>query len=206
MKLDNQQHPLYCGIDLRAKTLHVCVVDELGEKRLHRYFQCQHAERLFERLCEFQTQDIVIGCEPTFNWYWLADACDQHNFPFILGHALYLKAIHGGETKSDAIDSEKLARLIRGGNFPLSHVYPKAGRAARDLMRRSTHLVRRRAETLTHIQLLHLQPNLPKPQSPKPKNIKYKANRVGNGEGLSDPCNLLERESVAATDYSNRIE
>lgn len=157
MKLYNKQHPLYCGIDLHAKTLHVCVVDQQGEKRLHRNFQCQHADRLFSQLDQFGTDNLVVGCESTFNWYWLADACQTHRIEFILGHALYLKAIHGGKTKSDAIDSEKLARLIRGGNFPLSHVYPKEGRAARDLMRRRTHFVRRRAEALAHIQMVHLQ-------------------------------------------------
>ena len=186
MHFYNQQHQLYCGIDLHSKTMHACVVDDQGEKLLHRNFQCRHAERLFDTLQRLGAEDIVVGCESTFNWYWLADACEKRGLPFILGHALYLKAIHGGKTKSDPIDSEKLARIIRGGNFPLSHVYPKQGRAARDLMRRRTHLVRRRAEALTHIQLVHYQHNLP-----KPTNIKYKANRADVGKGLTDPSDLL---------------
>lgn len=186
MKFYNHQHPFYCGIDLHSKTLHACVVDDRGEKLLHRNFHCRQSERLFGDLKRFDTKDVIIGCESTFNWYWLADACQERQYPFILGHALYLKAIHGGKTKSDPIDSEKLARIIRGGNFPLSHVYPKEGRASRDLMRRRTHFVRRRAEALTHIQLVHYQHNLP-----KPTNIKYKANRVDIGKGLTDPSDLL---------------
>lgn len=55
----------------------------------------------------FDQHDLIIGCESTFNWYWLADLCHQQNLGFLLGHALYLKAIHGGKTKSDRIDSEK---------------------------------------------------------------------------------------------------
>ena len=43
----------------------------------------------------------------------------------VLGHALYMKAIHGGKNKDDRIDSEKIARLMRGGTFPLSYVYAK---------------------------------------------------------------------------------
>ena len=58
-------------------------------------------------------------------WYWLADWCRDENIPFVLGHVLYMKAIHGGKAKNDRIDSEKLARLLRGGNFPLAYVYPK---------------------------------------------------------------------------------
>ena len=30
--------------------------------------------------------------------------------PFVLGHALYLKAIHGGKSKNDQIDAENLAK------------------------------------------------------------------------------------------------
>jgi len=47
--------------------------------------------------------------EQTGNGGWLADLCTVFNPPFLLGHALYLKAIHGGKTKTDRIDSEKLA-------------------------------------------------------------------------------------------------
>ena len=123
----------------------------------------------------------MVGCESTFNWYWLADFMSEQQITFILGYALFMKAIHGGKTKSDAIDSEKIARLIRGGNFPLAHAYPKEHRASRDLLRRRTYLVRRRAEALTHIQMVHHQHN-----QPKPTNIKYQANRIGIGERLPD--------------------
>jgi transposase len=180
MKFYNSQHQFYCGIDLHAKTLYVCVVDNSGTKRLHKNFQCQDVEGLLEELQPFR-EDLVVGCESTFNWYWLADLMNHEKIPFILGHALYMKAIHGGKTKSDAIDSEKIARLIRGGNFPLAHAYPKEHRATRDLLRRRTFLVRRRAEAFTHIQMVHHQHN-----QPKPTNIKYKSNRIGIGEKLPD--------------------
>ena len=37
------------------------------------------------------------------------------NIPFVLGHALYMKAVHGGKAKNDKIDSHKIATLLRGG-------------------------------------------------------------------------------------------
>jgi len=178
MKFYNNSHQFYCGVDLHAKTLHACVVDANGDKVLHKNFQCQEPNVFLDAIEPFRA-DLVVGCESTFNWYWLADFIGEQRIPFILGHALYMKAIHGGKTKSDAIDSEKIARLIRGGNFPLAHSYPKEHRATRDLLRRRTFLVRRRAEALTHIQMVHHQHNLP-----KPTNIKYKANRNGVGDQL----------------------
>ena len=59
----------------------------------------------------------VIGVECIFTWYWIADFCAENGIDFALGHALYMKAIHGGKTKSDKIDSEKIANILRGASF-----------------------------------------------------------------------------------------
>ena len=75
-----------------------------------------------------------------FTWYWLADLCADEGIDFVLGHALYMRAIHGGKAKNDKIDSHKIAVLLRGGTFPLAYVYPKPMRATRDLLRRRNHL------------------------------------------------------------------
>ena len=45
-----------------------------------------------------------------FTWYWIADLCSQIGVKFVLGHALYMKAIHGGKVKNDKIDSQKIKR------------------------------------------------------------------------------------------------
>ena len=70
----------------------------------------------------------------------------------MLGHALYMKAVHGGKTKSDKHDAHQIASLLRGGVFPLAHAYPKEFRATRDLLRRRTYFVRKRSELLSHVQ------------------------------------------------------
>jgi transposase len=95
---------------------------------------------------------LVVAVECLFPWSWLADLCAQEGLPFGLGHALYLKAIHGGKAKHDTIDSQKLAALLRGGMLPQAYVYPAERRATRDLLRRRTHLMRKRAELLAPVQ------------------------------------------------------
>jgi transposase len=159
MRVYQQQHAFYCGIDLHAKKMFVCVLDAQGQIVLHRNIACD-GDALRSLLQPFR-QDVVIGVECTFSWYWLADWCRDEKLPFVLGHALYMKAIHGGKAKNDKLDSEKLARLLRGGNFPLAYVYPKEMRGTRDLLRRRTFLVRRRGELLAHIQNTFTQYNLP---------------------------------------------
>jgi Transposase len=79
--------------------------------------------------------------------------------PFVLGHALYMKAIHGGKAKNDKIDAPKIAVLLRGGMIPQAYVYPAEMRSTRDLLRRRMHLMHKRAELLSHIQNTNHQYN-----------------------------------------------
>src|SRR5580765_5202259 len=104
---------------------------------------------------------LVVGCECMFAWYWLADLCEDESIPFTLGHALYMKAIHGGKAKNDKIDAAKIAGLLRGGMFPMAFVYPRDMRETRDLLRRRTFFVRQKAQLIAHIQNTNSQYNLP---------------------------------------------
>src|SRR4029453_17963484 len=102
---------------------------------------------------------------------------------FVLGHALYMKAIHGGKGKNDKIDAQKIAVLLRGGMFLQAYVYPAAMRATRDLLRRRCHLARKRAELFAHIHNTNSQYNLPEIG----KRLANKANREDVAEHFSDP-------------------
>jgi transposase len=141
--------------------MHVCVLDQEGQVLVHQNIDaCPDA--FLGLTAAWRKRNMVVGCECMFAWYWLADLCQEQGIPFVLGHALYMKAIHGGKTKSDPIDSHKIAKLLRGGNFPLAHVYPKARRPTRDLLRRRMRLVRLRAEAMAHVQNTFHQYNLPR--------------------------------------------
>jgi transposase len=84
-----------------------------------------------------------------------------------------MKAIHGGKAKTDKIDAHKIAVLLRGGMLPQAYVYPKGMRETRDLLRRRTFFVRRRAEALVHLTNTNSQYNRP----PFAKKLAYAANR-----------------------------
>src|ERR687884_365562 len=127
---------------------------------------------------------LVVAVECIFTWYWLADLCVDQGIPFVLGHALYMKAIHGGKAKNDKIDAHKIAVLLRGGMLPQAYVYPAEMRATRDLLRRRIHLMRQRAELLAHVQNTNSQYNLPDIG----KKIAYKTNRPGVAERFADPA------------------
>jgi transposase len=133
-------------------------------------------------------KNLVVGCECMFAWYWLADLCADKRIPFVLGHALAMKHIHGGKAKSDKIDAGKLANLLRGGMFPLAYVYPRAKRQTRDLLRRRSFFVRQRAQLITHIVNTNSQFNLP----PFAKKLSYAANRLAElAERFAEPSTRL---------------
>lgn len=159
MNFYHSTHQYYCGIDLHARSLYVCILDQSNETLLHKEIPA-NPEALC-RLIEPYRTDLVIGVECMHCWYWVADFCEDNGITFILGHALYMRAIHGGKTKNDRIDSYKIAALMRGGNFPLAYVYPRAMRATRDLLRRRTHIVRHGAELKAHVVNTTSQYNLP---------------------------------------------
>jgi hypothetical protein len=67
-------------------------------------------------------------------WDGLADLCAQADRPLVLGHALYMQAIHGSKAKKDTSDAHTMAVLLRGGRLPQAYVYPADMRATRDLL------------------------------------------------------------------------
>jgi transposase len=182
MRFYTQQHKFYCGIDLHARTMYVCILNGGGEILLHRNMKA--APEPFLKAIAPYREDLVVCVECIFTWYWLADLCAQEGLPFVLGHALYMKAIHGGKAKNDRIDAHKIAVLLRGGMLPQAYVYPAEMRATRDLLRRRMHLMRHRAGLLAHIQNTNSQYNLPQIG----KKLAYKANREGVAERFPEPA------------------
>jgi transposase len=180
MRFYNQEHRYYCGIDLHARSMYICILDEHGEVVFHRDMVAAPATFL-QAIAPYR-EGMVVGVECIFTWYWLADLCQREGIPFVLGHALYMKAIHGGKTKNDRIDSRKIAGLLRSGMLPMAYVYPAEMRGTRDLLRRRTYLVRRRADLLAHIQNTNSQWNLPE----LGRRISRQSHREGLAEHFAD--------------------
>lgn len=168
MKFYTTLHKYYCGIDLHARLLYVCILDEHGNKVVHQKIKADPHQ--LHKLLKPYIGQVVVGVECMHCWYWVSDFCREMNVEFILGHALYMKAIHGGKAKNDKIDSYKIASLMRGGNFPLAYNYPAETRATRDLLRRRTYVMRHGSELKAHVVNTDSQYNLPA-QSLNLKNV-----------------------------------
>ena len=181
MRFYEQHHKYYCGVDLHARSMYLCIQDDRGTVLFHKNLPTD-GDAFKSAVADYR-ENLVVAVECMFSWYWLADLCTQMNIAFVLGHALYMKAIHGGKTKNDKIDSKKIASLLRAKLLPMAYVYPEAHRSTRDLLRRRMYFMHHQSELLVHIQNTNTQYNLPG----FAKRIAYQSNRAELAEQFPDP-------------------
>jgi transposase len=182
MRFYTTQHPLYCGIDLHARSMDVWIVNDAGEILVHRTMKA--APEPFLKAVAPYRDGLGVAVEGLCTWYWLAALCAHEGVPFVWGHALSMQAIHGGTATNDTSDAQKIAALLRGGMLPQAYVAPAEMRAPRDLLRRRTPLRRKRAELFAPVQKTNRQYNLPEIG----KQIADNANREGVAERCDDPA------------------
>ena len=67
MRFYTGQHQYYCGVDLHARTLYLCVLDAHGKKRVHKRVRSEPAA--FLEAIEPYREGLVVGVECIFCWY-----------------------------------------------------------------------------------------------------------------------------------------
>jgi transposase len=171
----------YAGVDLHARSLYLSILDRDGQPRFGRNLPAQ-PQPFLQAVAPFR-DGLVVGCECVHCWYWLADTCREQQLPFVLGHAWAMAAVHGQKTKCDRHDAEAIARLRRGGNFPLAYAYPRERRGLRDLLRARLRLARQRAQLYGRVHTARRQANLP----PVSNDVKYQSKRAATPKDVTDP-------------------
>ncbi|MGH8583054.1 MAG: IS110 family transposase [Gammaproteobacteria bacterium] len=92
--------------------------------------------------------------ESTGAWYWLADVLAALGVELTLAHATRLKAIAAAKVKTDQVDSDILALLLRADLIPVAHMIAPAQRGPRDLMRTRLRLVEKSVSAQNSIDRL----------------------------------------------------
>ncbi len=201
MRFYTKEHEYYCGVDLHTQSMYVCIINQQGKILVHKNIKT-NPDSLLKIITPF-LPDMALSVECIFTWYWVSDFCVEHDIPFILGHALYMKAIHGSKTKNDKIDSQKIAALLKAGMIPMAYVYPAEMRATRDLLRRRMFFKHKRSELLGHIENTRHQYLLPVFR----KKIAYKGNREGIAKRFPNPSTQMsvQTDMDLLTVYDQKI-
>ena len=162
--------------------MYVCILSQDGEILLPRTMKTR-PELCLQAMAPSR-EELVVAVDCLFPWYWLADRCAHAESPGGLGHARAMQALHGGTATNDTSDAQKIAVRLRGGLLPQAEVSPADMRATRELRRCRLHLVRKRAELVTHVQHTTCQDTLPE----MGQHSAYKANRDGVAERCPAPA------------------
>lgn len=143
----------YAGIDLHGTNSVVVVLDE--EDRV--LYQKRLRNELAGILAAFAPlRDTLqgIAVESTYNWYWLVDGLMDAGYVVHLAHVPALPQYSGLKHADDHHDARWLAHLLRLGLLPTGHIYPKADRPLRDLLRKRSQWVRQKTAVVLSLQSL----------------------------------------------------
>ncbi len=142
---------LYCAIDLHSNNNVPVVINEkdevLFQKRLPNSIPA-----VLEALEPFRNELKAVAVESTFNWYWLVDALQEHQFSPLLVNTSAIKQYEGIKHTNDFTDAFWLAHLMRLNILPTGYIYPQEQRALRDLLRKRLQLVRLRVTNMLSAQ------------------------------------------------------
>jgi transposase len=100
-----------------------------------------HPDTLLSFFRELE-DEVTVAVEATWNWYWRQELFEDHHIPMKLVHPQRAKAIASARIKTDTIDSEILAHLLRADLLPEAHISTKETRLLRERLRYRASLVR----------------------------------------------------------------
>ena len=143
----------YSGIDLHSNNCVVAVIDE-AERVLYRKRLPNDLAGILAALAPHRGELHSVVVESTYNWYWLVDGLMEAGIDVRLANTSAIKQYEGLKHSDDGDDAVYLAHLMRWGLLPEGHVYPKAERAVRDLLRKRSQLVRLRTVNILAIENL----------------------------------------------------
>lgn len=144
---------LYAGIDLHSTNSVMVVVDE-NDKVVGRARLANNLEMVARWLEPYRDELVGVVVESTYNWYWLVDGLAERGYPMHLANTVAIQQYSGLKHCDDTSDARWLAKLLRLGQLPEGHIYPREERAIRDLLRKRSQLVRQSTSNLLSIQNL----------------------------------------------------
>lgn len=147
---------LYIGLDVHKKTICGTVVDQEGKILEQRNFE-NNREELKAFLCCRPAKIVLEACGFWMDTY---DALKDEGYETVLAHPLKVQAIASAKMKTDKIDSEILAQLLRCNLIPEAWAPCKEIRAERDIIRFRATLIRQRSTIKSRIKFILLKKGL----------------------------------------------
>jgi transposase len=146
----------HVGIDLHRETVVIAAVNDAGEVTKPVSVRCEDAAamvKVVEALVPFRA---VIEASATYRW--LYDLLRPYG-TILLAHPFRLRAMVQRRTKTDKLDAQLLANLLRINQIPLAYIPPEPYQQLRELARRRARLGRELAEAKIQLRALLARQN-----------------------------------------------
>lgn len=151
----------YSGIDLHKDNSFITTINDGGGLvKQERVRNTPESIRAYFGSIGAHPREHRAVVESTSSWYWLSDLLEEEGIDLTLAHAKYLKAIAYAKVKTDKVDSQTLASLLRMDLIAPAHKISKELRALRDMMRQRLRLVQKRTSCYNMIHRMAEKFNL----------------------------------------------
>jgi transposase len=145
---------IMAGIDLHSNNLMLALIDLAGTRLFHKKLPCEWP-RIEQALAPYQARIKSVAVESTFNWYWLVDGLQDRGYETVLANPAGIQQYEGIKHTDDQHDAFWLAEMLRLNILPTGHIYDRALRPVRDLLRRRLGLVRKRTSLILSLKGLN---------------------------------------------------
>jgi len=140
---------MYVGLDVHKRVCHGTVMNGEGTiVKQERFSNDPHSLGAFMG----GVDGARVVMEAGYCWQPLYDRLEERGHDVRLAHPLKTKAIAQAKVKTDKIDSETLAHLLRADLIPESWVPPQEIRALRELVKRRAFLVQMRTKLKNRVR------------------------------------------------------
>lgn len=153
---------LYVGVDAHSETSWITVMDEKG-KVLKRREISSSRKAVKETLGRYR-QPMKATLEASYSWAPIYDWLDEVTDDVVLAHPAKVRAIAEARIKTDKIDSETLAHLLRADLIPQAYAPSKDVRAVKRVLRQRMFFVRVRTMLKNRIKALLAQHSIQTPE------------------------------------------
>ena len=150
----------HVGIDLHRATVVLAAVNDAGEAMNPITIPCSDTAAIASTVKALGSFRAVIEACGTYRW--LYDLLRPHG-TVLLAHPMRLRAMIQRRTKTDKLDAQLLANLLRINQIPLAYIPPEPYQQLRDLTRCRARLGRQLAEVKIQLRALLARQNRESP-------------------------------------------
>lgn len=152
---------IHIGVDLHKRFSNFAALDDgTGDIIGARLDNDERSIRAFLAQLPGEKQ---VALEANRNWYWFVDLIEDMELPVVLSNPFQTKAIAWARVKTDKVDAEMLAYLLRANLLPTCWIPEQEHRNLREFVRFRTKLIRLRTQVKNGIWALLSKHNLHPP-------------------------------------------